>query len=325
MKRQRVSAGLQGLSACVIALAAMSAAADETARQWIERMNHAVENLNYHGTFVHLHNNRLDTLEVLHKVEDQRVFERLTSRSGATREFIREGDEVQCIVQSRKEVMVDRWKNHNPLVSTLPVYGEELSSYYDFNYVAHNQPVAGRNTVFISIVPKDGYRYGYRMWLDEETAMPLVCEMVDQNGQLIETLHFTSIEFDPKFADNAFAPTVDTGDFRWIKGNEERAVTENTESHWVAGEVPKGFALSISNVEESGNRRVEHHVYSDGLASVSVFAERRAPGEQVMRGAKSLGVTSAFGRIEGDFQITVVGEVPADTVEIIGNSFKPKN
>ncbi|NNF16848.1 MAG: hypothetical protein HKN70_08865 [Gammaproteobacteria bacterium] len=300
------------------------AAADETAQAWFERMNYAVENLNYRGTFVHLRENRIDTLDVLHKVENDLVFERMTSRSGPPREFIRNGDEVHCIVESRKEVLVDRGQQQNPLVATLPVFGAELSKNYDLRFAAHNQPVAGRNTVYIGIVPKDGYRYGYRMWLDEETAMPLVCEMVDNDGKLIETLHFTSIEFNPEFSPTAFEPTMDTQDFRWIDSTSKQAAVETTENHWVAGEVPRGFALSISNVEEAGDKRVEHYVYSDGLAMVSVFAERRAPGEQEIRGARSLGVTNAFGRVEGDYQITVVGEVPLDTVKIIGNSFRPK-
>ena len=308
---------------CAMLLGAASAMGDETARAWFERMNQAVENLNYKGTFVHLHDNRLDTLEVLHKVEDDRVFERLTSRSGPPREFIRDGEEVHCIVESRKEVVVDRRQNHNPLVASLPVYGEELTDFYDFKFAEHKQRVAGRNTVYVGIVPKDNYRYGYRMWLDEETAMPLKCEMVDQNGKLIETLHFTSIEFNPQFAVNAFEPTVNTNDFTWIRSSSVPAAADGGKIRWVAGEIPGGFALSVSNVQEDGDKVVEHHVYSDGLASVSVFAEKRS-GEFVMRGAKNYGVTNAFGRVEGDIQITVVGEVPPDTVKIIGNSLRPK-
>lgn len=300
-----------------------SASADDVAKDWFERMSRAVEELSYKGTFVHLLDTQMETMEVLHTVRDKRVYERLTSRSGAPREFLRTGEELQCIVQSRKEVLVDLWQNQSPLMSTIPIYREELSSNYDFEFNNQGRQMAGRDTVFVRIVPKDNLRYGYHLWIDRETAMPLGCELVDQNGRLIETIHFTEIEFNPVFAKNDFSPTLNTDDFTWIKPSSERKVVKLTSSRWHAQNMPKGFLLSASRLETAGNNRVEHHVYSDGLATVSIFTEQRAEGEAVMEGATSFGVTNAYGRIEDGFQITVLGEVPVDTVKIIGNSFRP--
>ncbi|MEM7084293.1 MAG: MucB/RseB C-terminal domain-containing protein [Pseudomonadota bacterium] len=298
--------------------------ADEAARQWFENMGRAVEALNYRGTFVHTLHDQIETMEVLHKSVDGHVFERMTSLTGPAREFIRNGEQIQCILQARKEVVVDLWQDQNPLMSSLPHYSDELSNYYQFELIEGSKRVAGRETVGIAIVPRDEYRYGYRLWLDRETAMPLLSDSVDRHGELIETLQFTAIDFNPTFGENAFQSTLNTQDFNWIEpvGNVQSTRLSNTT--WHAAEVPSGFSLSVSRIEDNGETRVEHHVYSDGLATVSVFAEPRAPGQAVMRGATKLGVTNAFGRLEGDFQITVVGEVPPDTVKFIGNSFRPR-
>ncbi len=310
------------------ALASMScsqfAHADETARVLFEQMGQAVEQLNYRGTFVHTLHNQMETMEVLHKSKDGRVYERMTSLTGAAREFVRQGEEIQCILDARKEVVVDLWQDQNPLMSSLPRNTEELGRYYQFETLSERKRVAGRETIGVAIVPRDNFRYGYRLWIDSETYMPLLSDSVDSSGKLIETLQFTSIQYNPEFSADAFKPTLNTQDFNWIKPAGQNAKQRLSNSAWHAAEVPNGFSLSVSRVEGNGETRVEHHVYSDGLATVSVFAEPRTPGQAVMRGATQLGVTNAFGRLEGDFQITVVGEVPPDTVKFIGNSFRPR-
>lgn len=313
-------AGILMLSAC-----ALTVQADEQARALFETMGKAVEQLSYRGTFVHTLHDQIQTMEVLHKLEGDRVYERMTSLTGAAREFVRHGEEVQCILKARREVVVDLWQDQNPLITSLPRYSEELGNYYKFEILPETKRVAGRETVGLAIVPRDQYRYGYRLWLDRETTMPLMSDSVDRSGELIETLQFTAIEYNPEFAENAFEPTLDTKDFNWIKPAGVSGSQKLSNSAWHAAEVPGGFSLSVSRVEGDGNKRVEHHVYSDGLATVSVFAEPHAPGQAVMNGTTRLGVTNAFGRLEGDFQITVVGEVPEDTVRFIGNGFRPRD
>jgi sigma-E factor negative regulatory protein RseB len=62
-------------------------------------------------------------------------------------------------------------------------------------------------------------------------------------------------------------------------------------------------------------------VYSDGLATVSVFIEPGAPAadpEPVQR----RGPLSAFTRQVGDARVTVVGEVPPTTARSIADSVR---
>jgi sigma-E factor negative regulatory protein RseB len=62
---------------------------------------------------------------------------------------------------------------------------------------------------------------------------------------------------------------------------------------------------------------VQHLVYSDGLASVSVFIEPSDPQGQPMRGLAKVGTAFAFSRALDGHQVTAVGEVPPVTVEAI--------
>ena len=62
---------------------------------------------------------------------------------------------------------------------------------------------------------------------------------------------------------------------------------------------------------------VGHLVFSDGLATVSVFIEPSNPQNQALGGLAKVGAAFAYSRRLNGNQVTVVGEVPAATVEAI--------
>ena len=68
---------------------------------------------------------------------------------------------------------------------------------------------------------------------------------------------------------------------------------------------------------------VEHWVYSDGLASVSVYIEE-AHNEEKYGGVSHRGALNAYGTMVAGHYVTVVGEVPRETVEMIGQSVRIK-
>jgi sigma-E factor negative regulatory protein RseB len=65
-------------------------------------------------------------------------------------------------------------------------------------------------------------------------------------------------------------------------------------------------------------------VFSDGLAAISVFIE---PGLQSRtEGYMQQGAMNIAGKRQGDFWLTIVGEVPVAAIRQVANSieFKPK-
>jgi hypothetical protein len=66
---------------------------------------------------------------------------------------------------------------------------------------------------------------------------------------------------------------------------------------------------------------VEHLVFTDGIASVSVFVEiGRAAVSAEHDDAASMGTSSAYSTVVQGFRVTAVGEVPPDTVRAIAQS-----
>jgi sigma-E factor negative regulatory protein RseB len=72
----------------------------------------------------------------------------------------------------------------------------------------------------------------------------------------------------------------------------------------------------------ASERPVQHIVLSDGLASVSVFIAKPAGDKDLFEGESQQGSMHAYARRLAGHQITVVGEVPRRTVEMIGSSLR---
>jgi sigma-E factor negative regulatory protein RseB len=115
--------------------------------------------------------------------------------------------------------------------------------------------------------------------------------------------------------------------------------------------LPPGFHLTVAGAQTLGGATVpaSHLVYSDGLATVSVFVEAQpgvaspgaaapgvpapgagsvadaapsTPAEPPMQGLARVGSGFAFSTIVQGHQVTAVGEVPAQTVEFIAHSVR---
>ncbi|NIW23182.1 MAG: siderophore-interacting protein, partial [Gammaproteobacteria bacterium] len=180
---------------------------------WLERMNAAVEELNYRGVFVHMQGDSAETLLIVHVNEDGRVSERIMSLDGAGREIIRDGEAVHCILPDEETVLLEDGSDASPLVAALPNYSAELAAHYEFRLHRRTVRVADRRTQVVSIMPKDNLRYGYRLWLDAETAMPLKSLLLDEKGRTVEQVLFTRIEILDEIPRSELEPTINTEGF----------------------------------------------------------------------------------------------------------------
>ena len=80
-----------------------------------------------------------------------------------------------------------------------------------------------------------------------------------------------------------------------------------------------------------GRVPVAHLVFTDGVASVSVFVESTlAPGlppsasSPEISGAVRVGSASTFSTVVEGHRVIAVGEVPPGTVQLIAKSIKPQ-
>jgi sigma-E factor negative regulatory protein RseB len=292
-------------------------------KEWLERMNKALTTTNYVGVFTHVRGTRAETLRIIHRVRGRDVSERLLSLDASGREFIREGDEVTCYFPDKRTVLVERRAPDGPLLGALPSLVEGGDSQVYEIRGGDRERLLGRTTRVVALHPRDQYRYGYRLWIDEQTYMPLKTQLCDSNGQVIEQILFSSIDLPERIPDSMFKPQVDASSFRWLRA-DRRVARTSTPALWEAMRLPPGFRMATrSNQAMPGSDEpVAHLVFTDGVASVSVFVEPRKPDVKPAQGPARVGSSSAFSTMVDGHQVTAVGEVPPSTVQFIATQVK---
>jgi sigma-E factor negative regulatory protein RseB len=312
------------LFAAALAAVSTAHAGDREARQWLERMSEALATRNYEGRFFHLRDSRSEAMRIFHRVDKGKVTERLVSLDGSGREIIRNQSEVIFYLPDRRTVLVEKRTDAATLLAAVPSYNEELEAHYNIERGPFTKAL-GRRTQVIMVQPRDQFRYGYKLWLDDETAMPLKSQLCDREGKVIEQILFAELNFRDRIPADSLKPSITGEGFRWVRQDVQQPQMAAAQAGWGAIRLPAGFRLTAWRVQfiAGSNVPVQHLVYSDGLASVSVFIEPADP-RSPMRGLAQVGGAFAFSRALDGHQVTAVGEVPPVTVEAIAASVTNK-
>jgi len=306
-----------------VAAPAAADASSPPATQWLERMNQALTSRNYDGTFSHWQGGTVQMLRIIHRLKDGQVAERLVSLDGSGREFLRAGETLTCYLPDRRTVLVERRPAQQSLVSFPAVTGQ-TASYYDIREVARMR-LNRRETHLITIAPRDQYRYGYRLWIDDATAMPLKTQLCDASGRVIEQIVFASLTMPAHIADAAFKPEVATEGFQWLRNTAAAPpAPQPLPPAWSALKLPPGFRMMVRGAQTlpGSDTPVDQIVFTDGLASVSVFVESRTASGGPESQTSCLGSSCAFSTWVDGRKVTAVGEVPAATVRFFATQLR---
>jgi sigma-E factor negative regulatory protein RseB len=298
-----------------------SAATEDGPHDWLDRMAAAVRTTNYEGTVIRMQNDKVEALKVVHMVNDGVVREKVIVQEGNGLEIIRNGNEVQCILPDERSVLVEEWNDQDTLFSTLPSSSIRFGNEYDVSIV-RSERIAGRKAVLLAIRPHDVYRFGHRIWLDSETGFPLQTKLIDDSGAVIGQIRFADIALDKEILESSLVASIDTENFRWFT-NPKRQLPQDVTTQWNCDNLPAGFRIVSTHQEQLGgsDEPVTHILYSDGLANVSVFIERAR--DQQPASPSRVGASNSFSSRVGEYQVTAVGEVPAETVRQIAASMRP--
>jgi len=272
----------------------------------LTRMTEAVRSLSYDGTLVYLHQNRLETLSIDHRVEDGQVEERLIALSGPIWAVARDKDRVNCVLTDGRPISFE-YKGGSRFLDTDGIDPQALHAHYSVEYLGRAR-VAGRETEVVGILPKDDLRYGYRFHIDRETALPLKSDLIDHRHEPLEQLMFTSINVHLSSPPQSASPVQAAPSLRG-------APATTSSSQWRFEPIPDGFNLVMQHqIDQSNGTHVEHFLFTDRLSSYSIYIEPAS--DDGLEGSTNIGTVHAAGRRLDGYQITAVGEVPLVTVQV---------
>ncbi|MEQ6342274.1 MAG: MucB/RseB C-terminal domain-containing protein [Gammaproteobacteria bacterium] len=292
-------------------------------RQWLDKMSHSSQKINFEGTFVYRRGDQVTAMKIVHVADENGEREKLSSLNGPVREIIRDKG-VARITTDKKSVVIEKRGASRSLASKTPEQIDQIEKYYSFSSGGESR-AASRPVRIVNIVPKDDYRYGYRVSLDQQTGTMLQSDLLNEEGAPIEQVMFITFDLLDKVPP-AMREPAKHGEPAGIPSDGSQVSQPLTGGEgWRVGRMPGGFVLAEHYRHQVPHSQVfmNHMVLTDGLASVSIFIEKNnSHHASPFVGVSRMGVANAYGTRINDYQVTVVGEVPVATVEMIGKSIK---
>ncbi|MEO7431699.1 MAG: MucB/RseB C-terminal domain-containing protein [Dokdonella sp.] len=303
-----------GLLLFVFVHAPTALAQQKNPRQLLDAMSKAVVALDYAGSFVYEHNGQLDALRLFHSAGSGGR-ERLVSMSGLRSEIVRAGDSMTCL-QSGLPTQLLQVRRGTSLLPLLPGSGRAFPADYYAVSEAGSDRVAGYPARILEVSARDAFRYGYRLWLDEESHLPLRSAQLDGEQRTLAQYMFVSLEIGGKPKESDLTIGGETG----LAAHVAETPLEDP-LRWEVKDLPPGFVFSGAQRPTNGPSTAEHHLYTDGVASVSLYVEPRdRSASAIADRAMARGAMHVYSRDVDVWRITAMGEVPAATVERIAQS-----
>ncbi|WP_455209021.1 MucB/RseB C-terminal domain-containing protein [Kaarinaea lacus] len=288
----------------------------------LNKMSSAIKSLNYHGTLVYMQGGQVESLKLIHKHDKSGEFQRVVHLSGEAREVIRNNDVVTCYMPDSQSVLVGERRFNNHLLSRLTKNFGDFEGQYEF-VIDGKGRIAERDSTIVLIRPKDGFRYGYRFWIDDGSNLLLKSELIAADNSALEQLMFVELDVVDIIPETMLQPAVNGESYTWHNGREKtEGQMEPANSSWQIKRLPDGFVVTDRSKQKMPNssQPVDYIMVSDGLASISIYIERFAEQNHGLIGASSMGAVNVFGSVLDDHHVTVVGEVPQQTVQMIAES-----
>jgi len=327
--------------ALAAALLARAAVAEEDPRVWLEDMNRAFAEQSYDGILSHYSGQELATLRIVHMVIDGEQRERLVHLNGAPRQIVRRGSEIVCMVAPGDALLaLGEDMPGGPFAGAFVRNYNALSANYGLSFFGEDR-VADRPARRLAVTPRDEHRYGYRLWLDQQTRLLLRSELIDANGERLEIFQFNQIVVGDAVDPKALEPDDTDGALvsQLTLASKASQPVGRQSVAWQAEWLPDGFALAGADVRSApgSDRPVTRMHYSDGLAAFSLFIEA-LPGPEVTPMESRDGATVAVTHVvdgdaagsgdatgRGSHLITVVGEIPVPTARRIAEHIRPRS
>ncbi|WGL16708.1 MucB/RseB C-terminal domain-containing protein [Microbulbifer bruguierae] len=278
-------------------------AASVEAQAWLTKLADAVANREYRGLVTFEHVGAMETLEVVHGIRNGEQVERVRYLTGAPRELVSRGLDAQCRREGSPLSRAGLWSATGL---------QNVQENYHF-LLRGEERVADRDAVVVDVRPRDQHRFGLVISIDKETGLPLKSVLITPHGRALERFQFVELDLSP-VKDEDLQPQ--SADAREAEGAGHCG---SLVSRWRLGWVPNGFKAVATRELADG----EMLVYSDGLNAFTVFVQSLGPNMSY-RGRAVRGATVAYmDHIQVNdtrYTVTVVGEIPDGTAELVAKS-----
>jgi sigma-E factor negative regulatory protein RseB len=301
---------------------ACSAQANNTADplSWLTRATQASRQASYEGVYVHTNGERTSTVRVSHANTSGEEHERIEPLDGASMEIVRRNEEMYCRFPDAKTVRLDPRVTNRFFPAILAAPAETIAASYDVK-LGKTEHVLGYECQWIRLEPRDQMRFSQRLCSELSSGLILRAKVLNASRQVIEQYTFTELRIGPQ-ANRADLKSIFKARSRqWLTDGQPRDETANVDTGWTVSNAPAGFQkiAELKRTLPGRDKPVSQIVLTDGLASLSVFVEPNAVSRAVESSSED-GTTAFHARPMGGQMITVLGEVPLATAQLVARN-----
>ncbi len=304
--------------------------AQRTLADWLQRLHNASSNRSYIGTFVvSSGGGAMASARIWHVCDGTQQLERVESLSGPPRSTFRHNDQVITFMPEQKLARSEKRDSLGVFPALLKASGATLSEHYAARYAGTDR-VAGLETEVFLIEPKDRMRFGYRVWSERQTGLLMKLQTLDAAGRVIEQSAFSELQLDAPVRAERLAQMMAKTDGYRVEASDTERTTAAAEG-WalkssVGGFKPTTCVKRPSSRAGTPGESTMQWIFSDGLASVSIFVEafdrRRHQGETQFSVGATHSITRRLTDKGGDWWVTLFGEVPIATLQVLAQGLE---
>jgi sigma-E factor negative regulatory protein RseB len=290
----------------------------KTVSNWLLRIHEASRSKSYSGVVVVSSGGIMVSSRITHACDGVQQFDRVESLSGTPRTTYRKNDQVMTFSPQSKIVVSEKRDSLGMFPDLLKSPDTRIDQFYTVRHVGTDR-IAGFEAEQVLIEPRDTLRFSYRVWSEKNSGLVIKMQTLDGQHQILEQISFSELQLGTPVSMHRLAAMMNnTAGYQMA--TVERVRTTAMAQGWQLKQPVAGFQPMNCFLRPEVQERALQWIFSDGLASVSLFIEgfdpRRTYG---LEGLMAMGATHTLTQRRkdsaGDWWITVVGEVPPQTLQ----------
>ena len=310
------------------AASASSAAESRGINDWLMRMHESSKNRTYIGTYVVSSGGVMSSAKIWHVCEGNQQMERVETLTGAPRSIFRHNDRVVTFMPDHKLVRNEKRESSGRFPELLQPTDSRIADFYRIRSEGVDR-VAGVEADVVVLVPKDSMRFGYRVWSEQKRGLVVKLQTLDIDGKVLEQAAFSELQLDAPVKMDKLLHMMGKVDGYRVEQPVLVKTTAGAEGWFlkapVAGFKPMScYKRPAASTAPTGSEEPLQWIFSDGLASVSLFVEPSDRLRHDKESSMSMGATQTMTRQLGPYWVTLVGEVPMPTLRLFANGLEHK-
>jgi sigma-E factor negative regulatory protein RseB len=297
---------------------------------WLTRITDAANKRNFQGTVVVSAGGTVASSRIAHFCDGRNQYERIDSLEGQMRNVLRQNDIVHTVWPQSRVAMVEQRDSMSSFPALLQAGAQHVTDFYELKPMGVER-VAGHEANVLQLRAKDAHRFGYRLWAEKSTGLLLRTEVMGEHAEVLESSAFSDVSINVKSqAELITQPLRKLDGYRIVRPPVTPATLES-EGWSLKHDIPGFTQVSCVKRPFDGALRIRgstapvlQAVYSDGLTFVSVFIEPYSAERHQRPMSTVIGATQTMMRRQGDWWVTVMGDVPTATLRAFAAGLERK-